>query len=95
MNENVIMNDEVMSNVAEDAIEVCTANKSAKMAKTAVGISVATFVGFLLYKKVVKPAVAKVKAKRAAKGKCDDVAELEDDEPIKPIFDENGNAIED
>lgn len=93
MNENVIMNDEVMDNVAENAVEEMTTSKSAKLVKTGVGLALVTLGGIVLYKKVIKPIAVKVKAKKAAKKSCTEVVELED-EPIKPIFDEHGNAIE-
>lgn len=94
MNENVIMNDEMMDNVAENAVEEMTTSKSAKLVKTGVGLALVTLGGIVLYKKVIKPIAAKVKAKKATKRACTEVVELED-EPIKPIFDENGVAIED
>lgn len=94
MNEQVIMNDEVVENVAENATKEIATSKSAKIAKTAVGVGLATLVGVVIYKKVIKPIAAKIKAKKAAKNNAvADVVEIED-EPIKPIFDENGKVIE-
>lgn len=93
MSENVIMNDEMMDNVTENAVEEITTSKSAKVLKTGVKVALVTIGSVVLYKKVIKPIAAKVKAKRAAKQACTEVVELED-KPIKPIFDENGEAIE-
>lgn len=93
MSENVIMNDEMMDNVTENAVEEITTSKSAKVAKTVIGLGLVTLGSIVLYKKVIKPIANKVKAKRAAKKACTEVVELED-EPIKPIFDENGKVIE-
>lgn len=94
MNENVIMNDEMMDNVADTAVEGATTNGAASVVMTTVKIGAVTLGGIVLYKKVIKPIINKVKAKKAAKQECTETVELED-QPIKPIFDEDGNAIED
>lgn len=94
MNKNVIMNEELMENVAENAVEEITTSKSGRLVKTSVGLVLVGIGGVMLYKKVIKPIVAKVKAKKAAKAMCTEVVDA-DDEPIKPIFDDNGNVIED
>lgn len=94
MSENVIMNDEMMDEVTENAVEVVTTSKSAKLVKAGVGLALVTLGGVVLYKKVIKPIAAKVKAKKAAKAVATENVELED-EPVKLIYDENGNAIED
>lgn len=58
-----IMNNEEIMNVTE---EVATTN-SGKAVKAVVGIGVAALAGTVLYKRVLKPVVAKFKAKKEAK----------------------------
>lgn len=58
----IVVNEEVME-VMEVADEVVT-DKSGKVAKVCVGIGLTALVGGIVYKYVVKPLVAKAKAKK-------------------------------
>lgn len=75
----IIANEEVANVVTED-IAVDNAGNGLKVA---VGIGLATVVGIIVYKKLIKPAIAKHKAKKeAAKQENDnvDIDELFDEE---------------
>lgn len=94
MNENVIMNEDVIEEAAENAVKVSEPSTLVKVAKTVGKIGGCALGVYALYRWVAKPIFAKGKAKKAAKQACTEVVEIED-EPIKPIFDEQGNVIED
>lgn len=95
MSKNVIMNDEVMDNVAENAAEEVVTTSTGGAAKKAVKVGLVVLAGVVIYKKVLKPIGAKIKANRASKkaAKMESVAANET-EP-KFIYDENGKPIED
>lgn len=62
--ENEIMNNE---EVITEVVEEVTPTKAGKVAIAVAVAGVAILGGKLLYKKVIKPAIAKAKAKKAAK----------------------------
>jgi hypothetical protein len=85
--ENKIVEQEIVE--ATEEIALASSNKAGKALKVTVGIGVAAFVGRILYKRVIKPIVAKVKAKKEQAKTTS-----EDDGEFKMIFDDNGNPIE-
>lgn len=94
MEPNVIVNEEVVENVTENVVEEVATTNSGKAAKIAVTLGVVTLGGVLLYKKVIKPVVAKIKAKKEA---CK-VTETETDEVDESVphyeLDGEGNLVE-
>lgn len=79
MENDVMMNEEVIE-VTEELAEV-ESNKGL----IALGVGAAVIVGVIAYKKIVKPVVAKIKAKKADK----EVAEIEDVEVVEVDSDED------
>ncbi len=67
MEQNTIMNEEMVEDVVENVSEEVVSTKTGKVVKIGVGVAIATLGGVLLYKKVLKPLAAKIKAKRAAR----------------------------
>ena len=84
--ENTIMENNEVLEVTE---EIAT-TRSGKAVKAVVGTGVALLVGTIIYKKLLKPIAAKLKAKKEAKKVA--VAEAKDED--LRIFDEEGNPIE-
>lgn len=66
--ENEIMNNEVVVEASEGI-----SNDSGKIGVVIVGIGLTALVGGLLYKRVIKPIIAKAKAKKAKKKEAEDV----------------------
>ena len=65
------MENEVLNN---EAIETAVAvGKTAHGFKVAMGVGVTALVGFAAYRFIVKPAIAKAKAKKAAETDCEPV----------------------
>lgn len=83
--ENTIMENNEVLEVTE---EVATAS-SGKAVKTVVGLGLAAVVGTFIYKRVIKPIVAKVKAKKEQK-----TVTIDEEKEDLMIFDEEGNPIE-
>lgn len=63
--ENEIMVNEVTENVAEEVVS--TTSKSGKAAAVIAGVGIAALAGGVIYKKVIKPIVAKIKANKEKK----------------------------
>jgi len=96
MEQNAIVTEEVMDNMAEGVTEEIVQPKSkVSFGKVAVKVGLAALAGFGIYKGV-KCLVAKVKAKKAKKEEevKPEVVE-EPEEEVKLIYDDNGNPIED
>lgn len=84
-NEIMTTNEEAIVEVAE---EITTAD-SGKAMKVVAGVGLTVLAGTVIYKFVVKPLVAKAKAKKEAKAKSEDaIYECED-------FDEVEDVVED
>lgn len=86
--ENIMANEEVV----EVAEEVVTTG-SGKAGKVVVGLGLIALGGAVLYKRVIKPIIAKVKAKKEAR-KTIKLVDDGDEGDVKMIYDENGNPIE-
>ena len=84
--ENTIME----NNEAMEVMEEVVTTKSGKAVKAVVGIGLTALVGRVIYKRVIKPIIAKVKAKKGNREVMEDEERPED----LFIFDENGNPIE-
>ena len=79
MNEEIMLNEEVMD-IAEEAV----AKGSGKGWKIGLGVAAVAAEGYQLAKKVVKPAIEKHKAKKAAKKAQEEVKyEVYDTEDFK------------
>lgn len=79
-NNEIIMNEEVIDKVGETAV-----NNSGKLLKVAGGIAIVVTVGGLAYKFIVKPIVAKIKAKKEL---ADQIRQLTDN------FEETDEEVE-
>ena len=84
--ENTIME----NNEAMEVMEEVVTTKSGKAVKAVVGIGLTALVGRVIYKRVIKPIIAKVKAKKGNREVMEDEERPED----LFIFDEDGNPIE-
>lgn len=72
----IIMNEEVIDNIGGSAV-----GKSEKLMKVAGSIAIVVAVSGLAYKYIVKPIVAKIKAKKEATEESEDIVyELEEAE---------------
>lgn len=80
--ENIVTTDE-FAEAAVAAIDECEAEIS-KNFKIALGVGAGLLVGFILYKKVIKPAIAKHKAKKAEQEEAAESGNVTMDE----LFDE-------
>lgn len=83
MEEKIVLNEEVVE-MAEDVVT----SKSGKAVKAVVGVGVAALVGRIVYKRVIKPVIAKLKAKKNSE-------EMTDEDRIETPFelDENGHLV--
>ena len=84
--ENTIME----NNEAMEVMEEVVTTKSGKAVKAVVGIGLTALVGRVIYKRVIKPIIAKVKAKKGNREVMEDEERPED----LFIFDEDGKPIE-
>lgn len=76
MENEIMVNNEVVENTEEIATE-----QSGKGLLIAAGVGLAVIVGGIVYKKVIKPAIAKAKAKKEAEEAVEaDFEEVEDEE---------------
>lgn len=65
------MENEIFNNETIETVEAV--GKTARGFKVAMGVGVTALVGYAAYRFIVKPAVAKAKAKKAAKADCEPV----------------------
>ncbi len=75
MEENKIMNNEEVIEVTE---EIVSKTASHKVLKMAAGVGLTVIVGGIAYKYIVKPAIAKHKAKKEASAEVDEAVDYED-----------------
>lgn len=65
------MENEILNNEAIETVEAV--GKTARGFKVAMGVGVTALVGYAAYRFIVKPAIAKAKAKKAATADCEPV----------------------
>lgn len=68
------MENEILNNEAIETVEAV--GKTARGFKVAMGVGVTALVGYAAYRFIVKPAIAKAKAKKAATADCEPVESL-------------------
>ena len=80
---------EIMDEINVVATEENATKKTGKAVVVAIGVGLTAFVGKVLYKRVLKPVIAKFKAKKEENG----AEEVECETEPMMIFDEDGNPI--